>query len=313
MDFWNKILDKLIEEKHLCLMVVVESIGSSPGRQGFKMVVGEDGQMEGSIGGGFMEHKLVELCKSLLKKKQFTPFLKRQIHRAESPANRSGMICSGEQTIAFYSLSSNDKGWIEQLIESPEEGILKLTSDKILFQKEPNADNSINFQKISEEEWVYKEQPGFENIVYIIGGGHVGLALSRTMNELGFKVIVFDDRPGLNTMEQNRFAHLKKCIDYKTIEKEIEEGENRYVVLMSFGFRSDELVLRQLLGKKFAYFGVMGSKEKMNQLLKKLAADGFSEKALKNLHTPIGIPISSKTPAEIAISIAAEIIKVKNE
>ena len=68
MSFWNSLVHALINRRNIALMIVTESEGSSPGRQGFKMWVSKDGKMNGSIGGGIMEHKLVETCKSLLKK-----------------------------------------------------------------------------------------------------------------------------------------------------------------------------------------------------------------------------------------------------
>ena len=81
---------------------------------------------------------------------------------------------------------------------------------------------------------------------------------------------------------------------------------------MTLGYRSDEIVIRQLMDKNFRYFGVLGSKAKMATLMKELRAEGFDEVKLTRIHTPIGLPINSHTPEEIAVSIAAEIIAVKN-
>lgn len=316
MDFWKDLLADVIDSKCFCLLVVVSSTGSSPGRQGFKMLVGENEVLHGSIGGGFMEHKLVELARSLLKKGPFLPFLKKQIHRASAPKDRSGMICSGEQTMAFYYLSQKDHVWIASLVQdlaAHKPGSLTFDEKQIAYYADMPTRPATRFVEQSEKEWLYQEQPGPRNTVYIIGAGHVGLALSKTMRELDFRVCLFDDRADLNTLQQNTFAHQKKVIAYENIATDIEEGPNTFVVLMSFGYRSDELVLRELLGKKFRYFGVMGSEEKMKVLLASLAEEGYPAEALRALHTPIGLSIHSQTPAEIAISIAAEIIKVKNE
>jgi xanthine dehydrogenase accessory factor len=81
---------------------------------------------------------------------------------------------------------------------------------------------------------------------------------------------------------------------------------------MTLGYKSDELVIRQLIDSDFKYFGVLGSRAKMATLLKEISKEGIDPKRLKNIHTPIGLPINSHTPEEIAVSIAAEIIKVKN-
>jgi xanthine dehydrogenase accessory factor len=99
--FWTFIEDKIKTKMPIAYMQVVESIGSSPGRQGFKMVVNTEGPLLGSIGGGIMEFKLVEYIKVCLKKGTFNPFLKRQIHSKTVAENQSGMICSGNKRYFF--------------------------------------------------------------------------------------------------------------------------------------------------------------------------------------------------------------------
>lgn len=299
MSFWNYIAAHLKKGENLCLLVVINSIGSSPGRKGFKMFVSENGYMGGSIGGGFMEQKLVELAKSKLAKGSFKPFQKKQIHRKDVAKDQSGMICSGEQTVAFYYLNSDAVSLVNKIIEQ-KRGTLTFTDKQIHLNKET-------------KETIWLSEPvNTQPTVYIIGGGHVGLALSQTMKQLDFRVVVMDNREGLQTMQENQFADELKVVDYDCIENDIAEGENSYVVLVSFGFRTDEQVLRRLLGKRYKYLGMMGSKEKIKQLLLNLKADGFSEELIARIKTPIGLQIHSKTPAEIAISIAAEIVGVRN-
>ena len=313
MQVWKNILSQLKQDRPLVLMVVVHSEGSSPGRQGFKMWVGAEGEMGGSIGGGFMEHKLVELSKSLLQKGTFTPFIKRQIHQANIAKDRSGMICSGEQTIAFYYLNNENINFCKNIIEqsgSGQFGSLEMNERGIFFD-ENILQHSFFLQK-NTNEWTYKEPLGFKHFVYIIGAGHVGLAVSQMMRDLGFYVEIFDDREGLNTLIHNKFAHKKQVVEYKKIDQYILEGENIYVILMSFGYKTDELCIQQLIHKKFKYFGVMGSSEKMKTLFASLLQQGYTQADIDRLHSPIGIQINSKTPTEIAVSIAAEIIKVKN-
>ncbi|RZL16727.1 MAG: XdhC family protein, partial [Hymenobacter sp.] len=89
------------------LLCVVRSEGSSPGRQGFKMVVTAEA-VAGSIGGGIMEHKWVELARQRLRAGDHTPLLRPQIHRREAPADRSGMMCAGEQEVLLWPLKTSD-------------------------------------------------------------------------------------------------------------------------------------------------------------------------------------------------------------
>lgn len=315
MDFWEHTYRLLLKNRKVVLLYVLESEGSSPGRQGFRMVVGQGEEMYGSIGGGIMEHKLVELSRSLLQdgKPPFNPFIKHQVHRADAQ-DKSGMICSGEQTIAFYSLLEKDLSWLQELMECLKnngKGVLKLTNKGIVFQAQEKMGGQYDYVQQSNS-WTYREQIGFKNTVYIIGGGHVGLALSRLMRDIGFYVVVIDDREGLNTLARNNYAHHTQVVSYHEIDRHIPEGEASYVVIASFGYRTDKIVLHRLINKKLRYLGMIGSEEKVKQLYKELMAEGITKEQLAGVHSPIGLPIRSKTPDEIAVSIAAEIIGVKN-
>ena len=108
MKVWQFIYDSLQQNKTVMLMYVLQGSGSSPGRQGFKMAVNSDGDFCGTIGGGIMEHKLVEWSKELLAKGETQVHTKRQHHDKDGAKDRSGMICSGEQLMAFVPLSEND-------------------------------------------------------------------------------------------------------------------------------------------------------------------------------------------------------------
>src|SRR6185436_2964342 len=93
----------------------------------------------------------------------------------------------------------------------------------------------------------------------------------------------------------------------------VPSGKNHYVVVATFGYRTDDTATRALIDKDFKYFGVLGSESKMQKLFLEWRADGLPEEKLKRICSPIGIPIHSQTPEEIAVSIAAEIIKTKND
>lgn len=306
------------------LLLVVESIGSSPGRAGFKALVTSGGELHGSIGGGSMEHKLVELARARLTvaagssssdpaATAIIPFLKRQIHRADAAADRSGMICSGEQTVAFYPLADKHVQLLGQLVAATENpGGLALQFNEMGISVQSDAGAAKHLVRSSSTQWTYTEPIDERPRIVILGAGHVGLALSRTMAQLGFHVHLMDDRADLNTMAANEWAHVRSVVDYGNIGNWIAEDPGLYIVLVSFGYRTDALLVRQLLGKKFKYLGMMGSTGKIEKLLADLRADGFTEEELSRLRAPIGVPVHSKTPEEIAVSIAAEIIGVKN-
>ncbi len=318
LQVWKFILHNLQQEIPVVLLYVVESRGSSPGRQGFFMAVNARHIMKGSIGGGIMEHKFVEMAKEILHHMGHKPgeaLLKRQVHDKAAAKDQSGMICSGEQTIVLYTISPTDLKVIQHITESlenNERGTLRLLPGKIEFVNSIPAQKHY-FKKTSETEWVYETATGRQDHIHIIGGGHCALALSRIMRLMDFYVHVYDDRPMLNTMLQNEAAHEKTTLGhYNELGDLLKDVDSAYVVIMTFGYRTDDLALRAIADKKFRYLGVLGSKSKMEKMFTEYRLEGWSEDKLAAIHAPIGIDIKSETPEEIAISIAAEIIKVKN-
>ncbi|MCA8832548.1 XdhC family protein [Hymenobacter pini] len=296
----------------VALLCVLASEGSSPGRQGFKMTVTAD-SMAGSIGGGIMEHKFVELARAMLRDSVLAPVVRRQIHRKEAPADRSGMICSGEQWVLIQPLTAADLPTIDAVEHSLRaRGNLRLWLTPRGLQLHEAASAAAHYTWQPGPEWAYSEQLGFRDQATIVGGGHVALALSRVLAALEFDLTVLDDRPALNTHQLNPYAHYKRTVAYEQLPQEIPAGPHQYIILMTFGYRSDLVALRALLHHPVRYLGVMGSQAKIAELLATLRAEGTSAEALARVHAPIGLPINSRTPEEIAISIAAELIRERN-
>jgi xanthine dehydrogenase accessory factor len=298
IDFYKKINQLLQSEKRLVLMVVIANEGSSPGRKGFKMLVTKN-QMYGTIGGGIMEHKLVEFAEALLNKPTFEPFIKYQIHDKSAPKDQSGMICSGQQTIAFFDISTD---------------FLPLANKILMEENFQITYNNHGINVPSENpEWTFTETNSLPQKVYIIGGGHVGLALSEVLSRMDFEIHMLDHRENLNTMEANHFVATKQTIEFEEIVNYIPVGDTIYVVIMSFGYRTDDIIIRQLINKDFKYIGLLGSREKIATLFQNMVADGFDKDKIARVYAPIGIDIKSETTQEIAISVAAQLIRVKNQ
>lgn len=323
LELWQFVANRLNANESVMLLVVADSSGSSPGRAGFKMAVGSDGELCGSIGGGLMEVNLVEQSRAMLSEPGaivtgFHPAqLIEQEHRkkAEHP---SGMICSGRQTVIVKQLGVSELQAVEMVIADLIEGnepwlvISEIEFKTAPDKTEPQKCPLPNFERIGSI-FSYIDKLGPKNLLFIIGGGHCALALSEIMSRLDFKISLLDDRPELNTLEKNIFANQITIIgDYEYVNYQIYDGDNVYVVVMTLGYKSDEIVIRQLIDKNFKYFGVLGSKAKMSTLLNELKGEGLDEARLSLIHTPIGLPINSRTPEEIAVSVAAEIISVKN-
>ncbi len=325
LEIWQFAAERLKHNESVMFLVVAESSGSSPGRQGFKMIVAQD-ELYGSIGGGVMEVRLVKLAKVKSKKIKgksesaicdSQSAIVEQVHQKKSP-NSSGMICSGKQTVIFFKLNQSHLKTIREIIRALKKhqpNVLQITPNKFrVHAKEWTLNNGYCFERKGENEFLYEEKLGFKNKLFIIGGGHCALALSELVSKMDFHISLFDDRPKLNTLAKNRFVHEKQIIEsYAQIADFIPSGKHHFVVVMTLGYKFDEIVIRKLIDKDFKYFGVLGSKTKMKVLLKNLRTEGFATGKLDRIHTPIGLPINSQTPEEIAISIAAEIIMHKNE
>jgi xanthine dehydrogenase accessory factor len=329
LSVWKLIAESLHQQIPVMLLYVLESSGSSPGRQGFFMAVNAKSEsdsyrMAGSIGGGIMEHKFVEMAMEQLRVKSSdtiaiessVPELRKQIHDKSAAKNQSGMICSGEQTILLYHVQKEDQDRIEQIISSLEQnknGTLKLSPAGIEFSSSIPREN-FEFSMRSEQDWEYTEKTGYKNHLFIIGGGHCALAFSNLMSEMDFYIRVYDERKNLKTMVENESAHEKHLIkDYSELNNRIDAGNSHYVVIMTFGYRTDDAALRAIIDKEFKYLGLLGSKSKIEKMFDDYRSEGFEEKLLQRVHSPIGVTIKSQTPEEIAVSIAAEIIKIKNQ
>lgn len=313
---WNFILQNIERHKPVMLLYVLDSKGSSPGRQGFFMAVTEGGTMEGSIGGGIMEHKFVELAMQKLAEMDNSTVLRKQYHDLQAKKDRSGMICSGEQTIFMYPVKQGDIPVIRAILASLKQnknGTLVLSPEGISFGEEIPG-NDFQFTQHAEPGWEYMEKTGYRHRLFVIGGGHCSLAFTRLMRTMDFYISVYDDRHELNSMEKNEAAHEKYFVnDYAELAGLVPPGENHYVVIMTMGYRSDDVALRALLEKKFRYIGVLGSLSKMNKMMEEYKKEGIAQNLLDRVHAPVGLPIRSQSPEEIAVSIAAELIRVKNE
>jgi xanthine dehydrogenase accessory factor len=308
---WTFILQKLEEDKRVVLLTVVESRGSSPGRPGFKMAVSED-EWEGSVGGGIMEFELMALAKEMFQSGQKVR-LKRLVHGGDHGPDSSGMICAGSQKVALVLLEQAHLSTIQKMVKYAS-GKMTIASDGLAFLPAEEG-GKLPAQKLFKEgdQWSYEENLGARPHLYIFGGGHVGLAVSRCFSLLDFDITLFDNRSDeLKTIRSNHYIEDIQIIDYTQAEDVVPDGPDHYVVIMTSSHESDGLILEQMLSKKLSYLGMLGSVKKAKFIFNVLQKTGVSEEELQRVDTPMGLEIASETPMEIAISIAAKIIQIKN-
>ena len=319
LNTWQFIQDKLGQNKTVVLLVVAASRPPAPGRAGFKMAVCEDGTLEGTIGGGSVEQEMITMAREKIRTGDSAPLVRALAHRyppevmepkKESP---SGMICGGGQTIVTWMARSRDMPAISRIIEDLKSGTpfrFTLTPEGIAHEP-GNSLSDAGFTNPSADIFRFTENVSPATVT-IIGGGHVALALSEVLSRLDFRIVVLDDRDDTPTLKNNRFAHKIQTVDYSEIADLVPEGPNTYVVIMTPTHQGDEDVLRRLIHKKFAYLGMMASPPKAKKIFGHLKDAGITEESLNKVHSPIGLPIHSHTAPEIAVSIAAEVISIKN-
>jgi xanthine dehydrogenase accessory factor len=147
--------------------------------------------------------------------------------------------------------------------------------------------------------------------LYIFGGGHIALALTKMGKLCGFKIAVIDDRAEFASTERFPEAEFVLAEDFTKSFARLKIDKSSYIVIVTHGHRHDEVVLEWAVGTPAKYIGMIGSKTKNETIFSHLRGRGISQKNLDRVHAPIGLEIGAQTPEEIAASILAEVIKVR--
>ena len=148
--------------------------------------------------------------------------------------------------------------------------------------------------------------------LFIIGGGHCGVALSTIASRTGFTVTVLDDREEWASTDKHPGALQVVRTSFLDIVPHIAFSPETFIVIMTHGHKHDEAALRQVVRKEYRYLGMLGSERKAADVLARLTSDGFTREELARIHTPAGFDIGSHTPEEIAVSLLAQMVAVKN-
>ncbi|MBI4330522.1 MAG: XdhC family protein [Chloroflexi bacterium] len=158
---------------------------------------------------------------------------------------------------------------------------------------------------------VYLEPIVSQPTLYLFGGGHISLSIAKIGKLVGFDVVVIDDRQGYANKE--RFPEADRLIvkDFPLAFPELVVNKASYIVIVTRGHAHDEEVLEWAITAPARYIGMIGSKKKVKTVYSHIIERGGSEEALNKVHAPIGLSIQAQTPEEIAVSIMAEIIRVR--
>ena len=318
----NIMKDRLSAGEALVLVTVIASSGATPRGAGARMLIGKDGRICGTIGGGAVEYRSEQIAASVLEEKNS---LGHDFTLTKDDVQNLGMICGGACNVFFHYLPGGDehtlnlcvlaenafqKGsdlWLltdvstggKMGLYTPEEGYRGLSvPENLHLSRHPERTGDI-----------FAEQINSSGKVYVFGGGHVAQELVPVLSHVGFRCVVMDDRPEFTRPELFPGAETVICGDLQNIGNYMTIGSEDYVCVMTRGHAYDTVVQAQVLKCRPTYCGVIGSAHKAAGVRKTLKEDyGLVDAELDLVTTPIGLNIKGETPAEIAISIAAQMI-----
>lgn len=321
--FWTELAGRLAGGERVFLALVAENTRHSPGTVGARMLVAETGETAGTVGGGVMERDLVERARRSLDDDERLAEV-RTLHHRRSPGEGepSGMICAGRQTNLGYlcrpELEGETVARVAALVAAGRSGTLRIDPGGMSVVEEP-PDLSRPQRRLTRggerdgDRWRYEEELVNRRRLAILGGGHCSLALARVMGRLGYDVFAFETRKKEPEAELREHARALEIVDdFGDAGGRIAWPELTWVVVMTSDFPSDVRALAGVVGRPFPFIGVMGSPAKLQEIFRRLKAEGFSAGELARVRSPVGLPIPSHTPEEIAISVAAQILQERD-
>lgn len=330
--FFEEVKLQLEQGRNLVLVTIIAGHGSSPRRAGARMLVREDGTTFGTIGGGAVEYQSGRLAMDVLKNKQ--SYIK-GFSLSQDQVAGLGMICGGSVTVYFQyadsgstqfkclcdtvldAVSRDENSWLITDITDEtawnmglyrESGEMTGLDEKLADYRDVLC--TAKPVMVTAEDHIYYSEPLVRaGRVYIFGGGHVSQELVPVLAHLDFSCVVCDDREEFANSGVFPLASHIILGKFEDIFEHITITKQDYIVIMTRGHQYDYLIQRQALHTPACYIGAIGSRSKIKIVSGKLKADGFTDKDLERFSTPIGLDIAAETPAEIAISIAGELIR----
>ena len=317
-----KLLYMMEKELDTMLVTIIADQGSTPRGAGSQMLVGSEGRILGTIGGGAVEGQADSMARKLLQQKASCCHLF-QLH--PDAKENIGMVCGGNVKVLFQYISGTDAHWqnlagkLLEMTAARQTGWLALktngsapsllTEDGLAVLGESvNGQAACSSWKPEQSEDVFCLPLPVGERAIIFGGGHCAQALAPLLHTVGFRVTVFEEREEYGCRENFPSAEQIIVGDYTRIGDSLQLTAEDYIVIMTNGHSFDLEVQDQVLRGDFAYVGVIGSRKKTAAVNAKLRERGVSEEAISRVHTPIGTPIKAVTPEEIAVSIAGELI-----
>ncbi len=318
------------------LATLVETRGSTPQKAGARLLVRADGGMAGTLGGGCIESEAYEAAREALRSGEARLL---RFELTEDIAVDYGLACGGNERILVAPLAP-DAALLRALIEaagSPRIGALvtavsgedeapgsmaaifadgEVAGDARVAARVDGAaavgpHDSPKFVGTPSGASVFIEPLAPPTEVIVVGGGHVGRAVAKAAKFLGHRVAVIDDRPDFASAARFPDADTVVCGEIEEALLAYPASQSSAIVIVTRGHKYDYQATSAAARSPAFYVGLMGSRRKVALIYRQLAADGVSAERLRDIHAPIGLDIGAVTPEEIALSILAEITKVR--
>ena len=327
-EFFREIVHSLEGGQPVELVSVVDAEGSTPRGAGAMMAVFPGGAIAGTIGGGNVEFECQQLAAQLLEQQADAL---RQFRFVLGDAASLGMVCGGGLTVQLQCLPARDAHaiavlrdlmeadggsrdtWLLRRIQDEQVtamGLADRTGCRHLEAPPESLDRLLGNETVFADGWLAIPVVKAGR-TYIFGGGHVSQALVPVLSSVGFRPVVYDDRPEFTDPALFPKAERTLCGDFTRLAEQVTVTPEDYVVVMTRGHQADYEVLTQVLRSGAKYLGCIGSKRKLALCRERLLEAGFTEAEYSRLHAPIGLSIGAQTPEEIAVSVAAEMIAVR--
>lgn len=337
---YNTMAQQLAAGTPFALATILASQGSTPRTPGARMMVFADRIIRGTIGGGAVEAAVIEACGEMLARPRTTGALVKDFILDQDLKSGMDMVCGGQLRVwiepfgpdtpapvrdaygamAAYERTGTTAALLSELKPAPDGGFTVLKTLKKNPADLPDALGCSPEAGVPGGVACLARDTGFlvaeclfpVPVLYIFGGGHVGYALAEMAHLIDLPCVVVDDREAF--ANPDRFPHARAVHPvpgFKDCFSKLGVDQYSYIVIMTRGHLYDEIVLEQALGANSAYIGMIGSHKKRDTIYRNLRERGADPERLKTVYSPVGLSINSETPAEIAVSIIAQIISHK--
>ena len=297
--------------QRVALVTVIRTWGSSPRPPGSLLAMNQTGQFVGSVSGGCVEESLVARYRDGELAGPAPTMVDFGVDRQE--ATRMGLPCGGRLELLVEELTGTDP--IEQLLLRLRNGELvarrlDLISGQVSIEAAslPPVDGGTELQ-IAETEVVRTFGPAWQ--LLLIGDGQLARHLASMARHLDYQVIICDPRDGFASFTPLAGVHYSREMPDDAV-LELSDQARTAIVALAHDPRQDDLGLSAALESRAFYIGALGSSRSAQARRKRLASLGYNPEQIGRIHGPAGVYIGSKRPAEIAVSIIAEITAVRN-